>query len=62
MTDRTRERLKNQGVNFTRDTAKVQLERAHVTLSPEWTRQRDAEPSTEATDAPEPLRRAAGGG
>ena len=57
MTDRTRERLKNQGVEFTRDTAKVQLERAHVTLSPEWTRHRAAEPSS-APPAPGSRRRA----
>ena len=61
MTDRVRERLKNQGIRFTRDTAKVQLERAHVTLSPEWSRNRAAESSTDATPPPEPVRRVAAG-
>jgi hypothetical protein len=55
MADRIRGRLKNQGVSFTRGTAKLQLERVGVRLSSEWTRQRDAEPSTDASDAPQPL-------
>jgi hypothetical protein len=61
MPDRIRERLKNQGVEFTRDTAKRQLEQAHVVLSPEWTRQRAAEPSS-AIPAPESRRGGAAGG
>ena len=61
MTDRTRERLKNQAVRFTRDTAEVQLKRAGVTLSPDWSRHRTVKPSTEAPPAPEPIRGVAGG-
>jgi hypothetical protein len=60
MTDRIRERLKNQGVTFTRETAKVQLELAQVTLGPEWTRHPAEEPATDEP-ADEPLRRVVGG-
>lgn len=60
MTDRTRERLKNQGVAFTRETAKVQLERAKVTLGPEWSRHPAEERSTDEPKI-EPMRQAAGG-
>lgn len=48
MTDRIRERLKNQGVALTRHAAKVHLERAGVTLSDEWRR----DPSSKSAPAP----------
>jgi hypothetical protein len=59
MTDRIRELLKNQGVRFTREAAEVQLKRAGVTLSPDWSRNRAAKPSTgeKATAAQRPDRR-----
>lgn len=37
--DKIRERLKNQGVNFTRWVAEEQLKRIGLTLSAEWSRQ-----------------------
>lgn len=61
MADRIRERLKNQGVQFTRDTAKVQLERAGVTLSSEWNRHDAAGSSTDEAPPQEPTRRVSGG-
>jgi len=62
MTDRIRELLKNQGVRFTRETAEVQLKRAGVTLSADWSRHRAVKPSTGETAAPKPRHRATGGG
>jgi hypothetical protein len=52
MTDRIRERLKNQAVGFTRDTAEVQLKLAGVTLSADWSR-RTPKSTTEGTSAPD---------
>jgi hypothetical protein len=62
MTDRIRELLKNQGVRFTRETAEVQLKRAGVTLSPDWSRQRGGKSSTDATAAAESAARRASRG
>lgn len=61
MTDRIRERLKNQGVKFTRETAELQLKRAGVTLSSDWSRHQPAKSSSHNTSTPEPIRRAARG-
>lgn len=60
MADRTRERLKNQGIAFTRDVAKIQLELARVRLSPEWTRHPAEEPSNDRPTE-KPTRQVAGG-
>ena len=60
MTDRIRERLKNQGVKFTQETARIQLELAGVVLSPDWTRHPTEKPSSNKP-AEEPVRRLAGG-
>jgi hypothetical protein len=53
MTDRIRELLKNQGVKFTRETAEVQLKRAGVTLSADWSRRTPGKSVTEGTAAPD---------
>lgn len=38
MADHIKERLENPTLPFLRETAELQLRRAQVTLSPEWTR------------------------
>lgn len=51
MADHIKERLKNPTLPFLRETAEVQLKRAGVTLSPEWTRHPPAE-TADGNDAP----------
>jgi len=53
MTDLIRELLKNQGVKFTRKTAEVQLKRAGVTLSEDWSRRTPGKSTTVGTVSPD---------
>lgn len=53
MTENFRKRLENQGVNFTRETAKAQLERAGMTLGSTWNRYRAEAPSNDQKPTPQ---------
>jgi hypothetical protein len=53
MTDPIRELLKNQGVRFTRETADIQLKRAGVTLSEDWSRRTPGKSTTKGTASPD---------
>jgi hypothetical protein len=53
MKDRIRELLENQGVRFTRETAEIQLKRAGVTLSKDWSRRTPGKSTTVGAVAPD---------
>ena len=54
MKDRVRERIKNQGVAFSRKVAEVQLKRARVKLSADWSRQRPEKRSSDDEESASP--------
>jgi hypothetical protein len=60
MTDRIRERLKNPALKLMGKIAEVQLERAGVKLSPDWSRHAPVKPETDGHFTPELIRRLAG--
>jgi hypothetical protein len=53
MADHVKERLENPTLPFLQETVEAQLERAKVTLSPEWTRHPPSEAADEHNRAPE---------
>ena len=60
MTDRIRERLKNPALKLLHEIAEVQLKRAGVKLSPDWSRHEPVQPPAEGQFSPELIRRLAG--
>jgi hypothetical protein len=59
MTDRIRERLKNRGERFTRETAEAQLKSIGLTLSADWSPRRGASAATDEPDSAQPVPRRA---
>ena len=60
MTNRIRERLKNPSLKLMREITELQLKRAGVKLSPDWSRHPPVQPETDGHFTPELIRRLAG--